>query len=127
MDNLLHANLVHSLIDDIITEHTEISFIIKGYLEVTISARSNIIPSYRIHNNLHGCIWSRFNKHINTQIHGRTIILLLLSSICKMIEFCPDTILQTFRSLIDKSNKLIAGRFRSQARNISKGCISSGC
>ena len=127
MNDFLHANLVHTLIDDIVTEHTEISFIIERNLEITISSCRNVITSHRIHNNLHGRIRSSINKHINTQIHGRSSVFLLLSCITKMIKFCPDTILQTLRSLIDKGNELIASSLCCQTSDISKGGVPSSC
>ena len=109
MDDFLHTKFVHPLINDIVTKHAEIAFIIERNLKVTTTTRRNIITSHWIHNYLHGCILSSINKHIDTQIHSRTIVFLLLDSISKMIEFCLDTILQTLWSLIDKGDELIAG------------------
>ncbi len=63
------------MIYDITAEHTEITFIEKVHLQVSISGCCNIISRYRIHDNFHGSTGSCFYQHVDAEIHRRPVVL----------------------------------------------------
>jgi hypothetical protein len=115
------------LIYDIATEHTEITFIEKIHLQVSISGCCNIVSRYRIHDNFHGSAGSCFYQHVDAEIHRRSVVLFSLTHIRVVVKIGFHIIVNALGGFVYKSDKLIARCFRGYSGYISEaGIVACG-
>ena len=125
----MQTEFIHSLIDPVVTEHLDISFIIKFRPDISRSFSTDIISGNRVHNNPHSGIGSCIHQNIQPDI--RFLFFCLCLTFLLYLIIIRDNLNRILNSptwrFIYKFNKLVTGSRRYTTINIGKGRIPIRC
>ena len=128
-NHFLQTEFIHSLINPVITEHPDISFIIKFRPDISRPFSGDIISGNRVHNNPHSSVGSCIHQNIQPDI--RFLLFCFRLTFLLYLVIIRDNLNRVLngptRRFVNEFNKLIARGRRYTTINISKSRIPIRC